>query len=50
MILVTRSTGELGEDGVTGVKVEIAGALVSPLGSAPRLLDRRRGRAMDRLI
>jgi hypothetical protein len=31
---------------VEGVKVEIAGALVSPLGSAPRLLDRLRGRAM----
>jgi hypothetical protein len=30
---------------VEGVKVD-AGALVSPLGSAPRLLDRRRCRAM----
>jgi hypothetical protein len=42
---IAQHTEEEGGE-VEGVKVDIAGALVSPLGSAPRLLDRRRCRAM----
>lgn len=36
-----------GLDRGDGERVDIAGALVSPRGSAPKLLDLRRGRAIE---